>query len=161
MKFRAMPIVLALFPLAALAAPAPAGLQTGLWQFQYHTTAEMEGHAMPAMDKTGEHCVTEADPAKLPLMPTLPPNVQCTSPQLQSSDKGYHVTMSCTAAVAHGMVSQLDEDFMISPADDGNRLAIEGTVHQRITGSPVPIPAAIVKISAHAHRIGACPAGKP
>ena len=151
---------LALLPALALATPAPTKLQPGLWQFHYHSQVAMAGHSVPPMDKTSRQCIKETDPTKLPLMPTLPANIKCTAPDMQSSDKGYHVTMSCTASEPHGMVSELDENFMISPNHDGSQIAFNGTVQQTITGAPVPIPAALVKISAQGHRIGTCPAPK-
>lgn len=165
MKCRRMKPTLALLalislPALALANPPPTRLQPGLWQFHYRSTTEMEGHAIPAVNESTKQCIKDTNPAKLPLLPKLPANIKCTAPSLQTSDKGYHVTMACTASEPNGMVTQLDEDFMIAPSDDGSQIRFDGTVHQRITGSPMPIPAALVKISAQGQRIGLCLAAK-
>ena len=165
MKCRRMKPTLALLalislPALALANPPPTRLQPGLWQFHYTSTVEMAGHAVPAMNQSAQQCIKDTNPAKLPLMPKLPSNIKCTAPTLQTSDKGYHVTMACTASEPNGMVTQLDEDFMIAPSDDGSQIRFDGTVHQRITGSSMPIPAALVKISAQGQRIGLCLAAK-
>ena len=151
-------LALAALPALALASPPSTRLQPGLWQFHYHSSVEMAGRAVPSMNQSAQQCIKDTDPAKLPLMPKLPPNIKCTPPTLQTSDKGYHVTMACTASEPNGMVTQLNEDFMIAPSADGSQISFDGTVHQRITGSPMPIPAALVKISAMGHRIGLCPA---
>ncbi len=151
-------LALAALPALALANPPSTHLQPGLWQFHYHSSVEMAGRALPSMNQSAQQCIKDTDPAKLPLMPKLPANIKCTPPTLQTSDKGYHVTMACTASEPNGMVTQLNEDFMIAPSADGSRIRFDGTVHQRITGSPMPIPAALVKISALGHRIGLCPA---
>ena len=163
MKFRRTNTVallaLTMLPALALANPPPVTrLQPGLWQFHYTSTVQMTGAPVRAIDQTSRTCIKDTDPAKLPLMPKLPANIQCTAPTLQTTAKGYHVTMSCTASEAEGMVTHLDEDFMISPGDDGSQMRFDGTVHQRITGAPMPIPAALVKITAVGHRIGLCPA---
>ena len=149
-------LALAALPALALANPSSTHLQPGLWQFHYHSTMEMAGHTVPAMNQSAQQCIKDTNPAKLPLMPKLPANITCTPPTLQTSNKGYHVTMSCTASEPNGMVTQLNEDFMIAPSDGGSQISFDGTVHQRITGSPMPIPAALVKISAMGHRIGLC-----
>ncbi len=151
-------LVLAATSTLALANQASTHLQPGLWRFHYHSTVQMDGRTIPSMNQSAQQCITDTDPAKLPLMPKLPPNIHCTAPTLQTSTKGYHVTMSCTASEPNGMVSQLGEDFMIAPSDDGNQISFDGTVHQRITGSAMPIPAALVKISATGHHVGLCPA---
>ncbi len=155
-------LLLALIPLAsiALAAPPPTRLNPGQWHFTYHSTVAMAGRAIPPTSETVTRCIKDTDPDKLPLMPKLPSNIQCTAPALQTSAQGYHVTMSCTASEPNGMHSQIDEDFMILPGKDGNSITLDGTTHQRITGAPVPIPAALVKITAQGQRIGACPVGK-
>ncbi|MHB1616134.1 MAG: DUF3617 domain-containing protein [Metallibacterium sp.] len=153
-------LALALLPALVLANPPPTKLQPGLWQFRYHSAVDMAGRTIPPMNQTAQQCIKETDPAKLPLMPALPANIKCTAPDMQTSGKGYHVTMSCTASEANGMVSKLREDFMISPSHDGSQIAFYGTVQQTITGAPVSIPAASVKISAQGHRIGICPAPK-
>lgn len=158
MKHSLALLALAMLPALAVATPPPTRLQPGLWQFHYHSQVTMAGHSVPPMDKTAKQCIKDADPAKLPLMPALPANIKCTAPAMQTGDKGYHVTLSCTASEPNGMVSKLNEDFMISPSDDGSQIAFNGTVHQTITGAPMPIPAALVKISAQGHRIGICPA---
>ena len=151
-------LALASLPLLALANPPSTHLQPGLWQFHYHSTVEMAGRTIPSMNQSAQQCIKDTNPAKLPLMPKLPPNITCTAPTLQTSNKGYHVTMACTASEPNGMVTHLNEDFMIAPSADGSQIRFDGTVHQRITGSPMPIPAALVKISAVGHRIGLCPA---
>lgn len=142
----------------ALANPPSTHLQPGLWHFRYHSTVQMDGHTVPSTNLSAQRCLKDTDPAKLPLMPKLPPNIQCTAPTLRTSAKDYHVTMSCTASEPNGMVSHLDEDFAITPSDDGNQISFDGTVHQRITGSSMPIPAALVKISATGRHVGQCPA---
>ena len=159
MKCRHMKSALALLglislPALALVNPVPTRLQPGLWQFHYRSTTEMEGHAIPAIDHSAQQCIKDTDPAKLPA------NIKCTAPTLRTSAKGYHVTMACTASEPNGMVTQMDEVFMIAPNHDGSQITIDGTVHQRITGSPVPIPPVLVKISATGHRIGTCLAAK-
>ncbi len=151
-------LALAALPALALANPPSTQLQPGLWQFHYTSTVHMVGLPVRAIDQTSKTCIKETDPAKLPLMPKLPANIKCTAPTLQTSAKGYHVTMSCTASEPDNMVTHLDEDFMISPSDDGSQIRFDGTVHQHITGSPMPIPAALVNISAQGHRVGLCPA---
>ncbi len=155
-------LLLALIPLApiALAAPPSTRLNPGQWRFAYHSAVTMAGRAIPRTSETTTQCIKTTDPAKLPLMPKLPSNIQCTKPALQTNAQGYHLTMSCAATEPNGMHSQLDEDFLILPGKDGNSINLDGTVHQHITGAPVPIPAALVKITAEGHRIGACPAGK-
>ena len=151
-------LALAALPALALANPPSTHLQPGLWQFHYTSTVRMVGLPVRAIDQSSKTCIKDTDPAKLPLMPKLPANIKCTPPTLQTSDKGYHVTMACTASEPNGMVTQLNEDFMIAPSADGSQISFDGTVHQRITGSPMPIPAALVKITALGHRIGLCPA---
>lgn len=151
-------LVLAALPALALATPPSTHLQPGLWQFHYHSQVTMDGHAVPAMNQSAQQCIKDTDPAKLPLMPKLPANIKCTAPTLQTSNIGYHVTMSCTATEPNNMVTHLHESFEISPSDDGSQIRFDGTVHQRITGAPMPIPAALVNISAQGHRIGQCPA---
>ena len=165
MKCRHMKSALALLslislPALALVNPVPTRLQPGLWQFHYRSTTEMEGHAIPAIDHSAQQCIKDTDPAKLPLMPKLPANIKCTAPTLRTSAEGYHVTMACTASEPNGMVTPMDEVFMIAPSHNGSQITIDGTVHQRITGSPVPIPPVLVKISATGHRIGTCLAAK-
>jgi hypothetical protein len=158
MKHSLALLALAMLPALAVATPPPTQLQPGLWQFHYQSSVDMAGRTIPPMHQSTQQCIKDTNPAKLPLMPALPANIKCSAPALQSSDKGYHVTLSCTASEPNGMVSKLDEDFMISPSDDGSQIAFNGTVHQTITGAPMPIPAALVKISAQGHRIGICPA---
>ena len=165
MKCRRMKPTLALLalvslPALALANPPPTRLQPGLWQFHYTSTVEMAGHAVPAMNQSAQQCIKDTNPAKLPLMPKLPANIHCSAPQMQTTAVNYNVRMSCTASEPNGMVTQLDEDFMIAPSDDGSQIRFDGTVHQRITGSSMPIPAALVKISAQGQRIGLCLAAK-
>ena len=160
MKHTPAMLALALLPTLALAAPPSTKLQPGLWQFHYQSSVDMAGRTIPPMSQSAEQCIKDTEPDKLPLMPKLPANIQCTAPQMQTSDKGYHVTMSCTANEPNGMTTRLNEDFMISPSNDGSQISFDGTVHQSIVGAPVPIPAALVKISAQGQRIGLCPVPK-
>jgi len=151
-------LALATLPALALANPPSTHLQPGLWQFHYHSTVQMAGRMLPAMNQSAQQCIKDTDPDKLPLMPKPPANIKCTPPTLQTSSRGYHVTLSCTASEPNGMVTQMDEDFMIAPSAGGSQISFDGTVHQHITGAPVPMPAVLVKISATGHRIGLCPA---
>lgn len=161
MKHHLALLALGLLPALAVATPPPTRLQPGLWQFHYRSSVNMAGRTIPSMNRSAQQCIKDTNLAKLPLMPALPANIKCSAPTLQSSDPGYHVTLSCSAHEPHGMVSTLDEDFLIVPSDAGSRIAFTGTVHQTTTGAPVPIPAALVKISAQGHRIGICPGPGP
>ncbi len=140
----------------ALATPPTTRLQPGSWEFHYRSTVQTSGHTMPTIDQSAQQCIRDTDPTKLPLMPKLPANIKCTAPTLRTSHKGYHVTMVCTATEPNGMLTRMAESFMIAPSDDGSQVTIDGTVHQRITGSPVPIPPVLVKISVAGHRTGLC-----
>ena len=160
MKSTVALLALISLPVLAWANPPPTRLQPGLWQFHYRSTTEMEGRVIPAIHQSARKCIKDTNPAKLPLMPKLPANIKCTAPTLQTSDKGYHVTMACTASVPNGMVTQMNEVFWIAPSNKGSQITIDGTVHQRIMGSPVPIPPVLVKISATGHRVGVCKAAK-
>lgn len=153
-------LALSSLPALALTSPPATRMEPGLWQFHYQSTTEMDGHVIPTISRTTRKCIRNTNPATLPLMPKVPANVKCSTPTLQTIDKGYHVTMACTASESNGMVTQLDEAFMITPRDGGSQISIDGTVHQRITGSPMPIPPVLVKISATGRRIGMCRTAK-
>ena len=146
----------ALLPALAQAAPPSTRLQPGLWMFHYTSTVRMFAGAVQTIHQSARECIKSTSPAKVPLMAKLPPNIHCTAPALQVLAKGYHVTMACTASEPNGMVTHLDEDFRITPGNDGSQISFAGVVHQHITGAPVDIPAATVKISAQGHRIGLC-----
>ena len=149
-------LALALLPAIARATPPSTKLQPGLWMFHYTSTVQMFAGAVRTIHQTSRECIKNTNPAKIPLMAKLPPNIQCTAPALQIIAKGYHVTMACTASEPNGMVTHLDEDFVITPGSGGSQISFAGTVHQRITGAPVSIPATTVHISAQGHRIGLC-----
>ncbi|MGC8518988.1 MAG: DUF3617 domain-containing protein [Steroidobacteraceae bacterium] len=153
--------MLALLPaLAAANPPPPTRLQPGLWEFHYHSQVTMSGRSIPPMSLSAKRCITGSALAQLPLMPKPPGNIKCTAPRLTTSASGYSVRMSCTASEPDGMVSELDEHFLILPAASGKRIRFKGTVHQKVTGSPVPIPAALVHIDATGQRLGTCSAAK-
>lgn len=165
MKFRHMKSTLAVLavislPALAVTSAPPTRLQPGLWQFHYQSMTDMGGHAIPGINQSTQKCIRDTNPAKLPLMPKLPGNIKCTAPILQTVSGGYHVTMACTASEPNGLVTQMDEVFTIAPSADGSQITIDGTVHQHITGSPVPIPPVLVTVSATGHRIGTCFAAK-
>lgn len=143
-------------PGLALATPPKTRLQPGSWEFHYRSTVQTSGHTMPTIDQSAQQCIKDTSPTKLPLMPKPPANIKCTAPILRTRGKAYHVTMVCTATEPDGMLTRMAESFMIAPSDDGGRVTIDGTVHQRITGSPVPIPPVLVKISVAGHRTGKC-----
>ena len=149
-------LALALLPAIAKATPPSTQLQPGLWMFHYTSTVQMFAGAARTIHQTARECIRDTNPAKVPLMAKLPPNIHCTAPALQVIAQGYHVTMACTASEPNGMVTHLAEDFVITPGNDGSQISFAGTVHQRITGAPVSIPAATVHISAQGHRIGLC-----
>ena len=149
-------LALALLPAIARATPPSTKLQPGLWMFHYTSTVQMFAGAARTIHQTARECIKDTNPAKVPLMAKLPPNIHCTAPALQVIAHGYHVTMVCTASEPNGMVTHLAEDFVITPGNDGSQISFAGTVHQRITGAPVSIPAATVHISAQGHRIGLC-----
>ena len=149
-------LALALLPALAMATPPSTQLQPGLWKFRYTSTVTMFGGATRTINQNSRECIKSSNPAKVPLMAKLPPNIHCTTPAMQVIAKGYHVTMACTASEPNGMVTHLDEDFRITPGSDGSQISFAGVVHQRITGAPVAIPAATVHISAQGHRIGVC-----
>ena len=149
-------LALALLPAIARATPPSTQLQPGLWMFHYTSTVQMFAGAARTIHQTARECIKDTNPAKVPLMAKLPPNIHCTAPALQVIAQGYHVTMACTASEPNGMVTHLAEDFVITPGNDGSQISFAGTVHQRITGAPVAIPAAAVHISAQGHRIGLC-----
>jgi hypothetical protein len=160
MKSRYLLILVGLIALPAMASaggPPPARLRPGLWQFHYHSTTEMNGHALPGTRQSVRQCVKNTDPAKIPLLPHLPPNIKCTAPALTVTAAGYQVRLSCTAAESNGMVSRLEEEFQIMPSKDGDRMTLAGTVHQAIVGGPVAIPPVRVQIVARGQRIGVCP----
>ena len=154
-------LVLALLSALARATPPSTKLQPGLWLFHYTSTVQMFAVGTRTINQTSRECIKNANPAKIPLMAKLPPNIQCTAPALEVIAKGYHVTMACAASEPNGMVTHLDEDFVIMPGNGGSQISLAGTVHQRITGAPVSIPAATVHISAQGHRIGLCLGPKP
>jgi len=147
---------LLLVPALALAAPSTR-MQPGLWKFDYHTSVEMGGRKMPVEASSVQRCITETNPEKLPLMPKLPANIHCSAPQMQTTAVNYNVRMSCTASEPNGMLTNLDEDFFITPGPHGDTLQIKGTVHERITGGPIPLPSALTHIEADGRRLGACP----
>lgn len=158
MKIRMSPVVLAMLPALALAQPPATRLQPGLWRFHYRTEVYMPSRSIPPQASTVQRCIANTDPQKLPLLPKLPGNIRCTPPQLQTSASNYHVTMSCTASEAGGMVSKMDEDFVITPGPHGDSMRFSGTVHQRITGMPVAIPPVTSHIRADGRRVGPCSA---
>lgn len=159
LRFAAVLLALALLPALAMASPPSTRLKRGLWIFHYQSTVQMYGKAMTTHQSTRE-CIKNSNPGKMQWMRKMPPNIKCTAPTLQIIGKGYHVTMSCTANEPNGMVTHMNEDFLMTLRDSGSQMSYTGTVHQRITGTPVPIPATQVKISAQGHRLGPCAAPK-
>ena len=149
-------LALALLPALARAAPPSMKLQPGLWIFHYTSAVQMLAGAVQTINQSSRECIKSSNPAKVPLMAKLPPNIHCTAPTLQVIAKGYHVAMACTASEPNGMITHLDEAFRITPGNDGSQISFAGVVHQRVTGAPVPIPAATVHISAQGHRVGLC-----
>lgn len=146
---------LLLTPALAQAAPPPQ-IQSGLWRFDYRSSVAMSGQQLPAQASSAQRCLTGTGPGKLPLMPKLPPNVHCTAPQMQGSSASYKVRLSCTADAPNGMVIATNGDFLITPSLRGDTMRFHGILQERIAGGPIPLPPALVTITADGRRIGAC-----
>ena len=82
MKHTPAMLALALLPTLALAAPPSTKLQPGLWQFHYQSSVDMAGRTIPPMSQSAEQCIKDTEPDKLPLMPKLPANIQCTANEI-------------------------------------------------------------------------------
>ena len=161
LKILCAPLALLLPPASSTAASPPPTLKPGLWAFHYTSTVQMLAGAVRTRNQTSRECIKDTNPARIPLMAKLPPNIRCAAPALQVIAKGYHVTMACTAREPNGMIAHMDENFVIMPGNGGSQISLAGTVHERITGAPVSIPATMVRISAQGHRTGSCPGPKP
>lgn len=154
-----VPLTFAVLPALAMAGPPATHMTPGLWTFHYQSTVNVYGRVMTTHQSSRE-CVKDGNPAKMQWMRKMPANIKCTAPTLQVVGKGYHVTMSCTANEPNGMVTHMNEDFLMTLLDNGDQMNYTGTVDQHITGTPVPIPATHVNLSAHGKRLGPCLAPK-
>ncbi|WP_449427443.1 DUF3617 family protein [Rhodanobacter umsongensis] len=137
-------------------APPSPQLQKGEWK--YHAVIEYGSAAMArrTVQRDWRVC-TEGDKSTVPAMLPKPAkgDTTCTPPTLQSTDKSFHTTMTCTT-LAQGMNSKVSQDIVFTPGDAGRSVAIHGKVHQELSGLPVAVPPVDMSIQTTGKLVGQC-----